>query len=122
DRRRRGGGRHEDLPEVEHADQIPGRVRIVLATAPLVVAGADACFEEQPAGHRRGPTRRRDTFGVDLAVAGVFGRGGKWGSRRAAEGGRARAFAADRLLVPNERELVSLRRLPRDARRVVFPR
>ena len=120
DGRRRGGGRDGDVVDVEDANQVLGRVRVALAAAPLIVAGADAGFEEQLVGDRRRPMPLHHALRVELAEAVRFGRGRR--RRRAAERGCARALAADRLFIPHERELVARRRLIGDARRVVLPR
>ena len=65
------------------------------------------------------PTRGLDALRAELAVAVRFR--GRRRRRRAAERCRAGARPAHGLFIPRERELVLLRRLPRDARRVVLP-
>ena len=111
--------RHEHLADVEDAHQVVGGVRIAFLTGPLVGAGADARFEQQLVGERRRVLHLLDTLRVEVAETVRLGRGRRRG--RAAERRRARALAADRLLIPDKCELVTLRRLPRDARGVVLP-
>ena len=119
---RRDQARHDGLCEVQHLHQVPSRVRVELASAPLVVSGADPCFEKQLIGQRRRPACLLDVLRAELAVAVGFGRRREDEVWRARERRRARTLAADRLFIPHERELVAPRRLPGDARRVVLPR
>src|SRR2546430_9143160 len=67
----------------EHTSELQSQSNLVCRlllekkkTTPLVVRGPNPCFEEQPAGHRRGPTRLLDALRAELAVAVRFGRGG----------------------------------------------
>src|SRR6185369_8761554 len=101
--------RHDGLVYIDHLHQIFPRVRIELATAPLVIRRAESCFEEQLAGPRRGPTRRLDTLRAELTVAVRFRRRGEDEDRGAAQRGRAGAGAAHWLFIPGERNLVALR-------------
>ena len=105
---------------LRHANQVPGRIRIELGVAPVVVRVAETGFEEQLVRHRRRPARGLDALRTVLAVAVRF-RSRQRRRRRTAERGRAGARPAHGLFIPRERELVPLRRLPRDPRRVVLP-
>src|SRR5204862_7390514 len=108
--------RHDRLREVQYLHEVLCGVRVELATAPLVVCGADSRFEEQPVGRWRGPHGMLDALRAALAVAVRFRRGREDKVWRAGKRRRARALATDRLFIPHERELVALGRLPRDAR------
>src|SRR5688572_22535929 len=112
-------GKHRRV-QTDDADQIAGRVRVVLLACPLVEGGAEARFEEEPVGERRRPAAALDTLGAELALAVGLGRRVRHG--RTAERRGARALAAHVLLIPREPDLVAVARLPRDARRVVLPR
>ena len=105
---------------LRHPNQVPRRIRIELAVAPLVVGVAEAGFEEQPVRDRRRPARGLHALWTELAVTVRF-RSRQSRRRRAAERCRAAARPAHGLFIPRERELVPLRGLPRDARRVVLP-
>src|SRR6185503_20705782 len=103
----------------DDAHEIVRRVRVVLLARPLVVRGAEPGLEQQPVGDWRRPSARLHALRAELALAIRFRRCIR--DRRTAERSRARALAADVLLVPREGDLVAVARLPRDARRVVLP-